>query len=224
MLFRILRWSVAVLLLAGPFSVRSAAAVTIEDLLGLKAHGLSDDILVALIQTDGSEFHLTAADIIALRQAGLSETVIRAMIETARQAPAPVDAAVMPVEADGQVPAGAVFDTPEPVAPVEVPVVESVETEPAAVVVQVPVPVVVPVAVPTGYRHRPDPPSPVYWGWGGNRRPDSWQPSAGSSKSDGSTHTGRSSQSEGRTPASNHPSSSGSSSSGASSSNSSTHR
>jgi hypothetical protein len=209
MLFRILRWSVAVLLLAGPFSVRSAAAVTIEDLLGLKAHGLSDDILVALIQTDGSEFHLTAADIIALRQAGLSETVIRAMIETARQAPAPVDAAVMPVEADGQVPAGAVFDTPEPVAPVEVPVVESVETEPAAVVVQVPVPVVVPVAVPTGYRHRPDPPSPVYWGWGGNRRPDSWQPPVGPSKSD-------------ETPASSHPSSS--SSSGSSSSTSSRHR
>ncbi|HWB18442.1 MAG TPA: hypothetical protein VG538_18700 [Vicinamibacterales bacterium] len=224
MLFRVLRWSIAVLLLAGPLSVRSAAAVTIEDLLGLKAHGLGDDILVALIQTDGSEFHLTAADIIALRQAGLSETVIRAMIETARRGPAPVDAAVMPVEADGQVPAAA-FDASEPVAPVEVPVVESVETEPAAVVVPVPVPVVVvPVAVPTGYRHRPDPPSPVYWGWGGNRRPDSWQPSAGPSKSDEPAHAGRNSQPKGRTPASSHPSSSSSSSSGASSSNSSTHR
>ena len=132
----------------------------IEDLLGLKAHGLGDDILVALIQTDGSEFHLTAADIIALWKDGLSETVIRAMIETARRAPAP-DAAVMPAGADGQVPADAVFEAPDPM--VEVPAVEPVDTEPAAVVVPVPVPVVVPVAVPAGYRHKPDPPSPVYW-------------------------------------------------------------
>jgi hypothetical protein len=208
MLFRVLRWSVAVLLLAGPLSVRSAAAATIEDLLGLKAHGLGDDILVALIQTDGSEFHLTAADIIALRKDGLSETVIRAMIETARRAPAP-DAAIMPAGADGQVPADAVFEAPDPVAPVEVPAVEPVDTEPAAVVVPVAVPVVVPVAVPAGYRHKPDPPSPVYWGWGGNRRPDSWQPPVGPSKSD-------------ETPASSHPSSS--SSSGSSSSTSSRHR
>jgi hypothetical protein len=176
MIRRVLGWSIAVLLLAGPISVRPANAVTIEDLLGLKAHGLGDDILVALIQTDGSEFHLTAADIIALREAGLSEAVIRAMIETARRAPAPLAAPAGALEADRQVPAAALFDRSDAPAPVEVTVVQTVDTAPEPAVVSVPVPVAVPVVVPVRHRHRPDPPSPVYWGWGGQLRPDAWQP------------------------------------------------
>jgi hypothetical protein len=150
--------------------------VTIEDLLGLKAHGLGDDILVALIQTDGSEFHLTAADVIALRQAGLSEAVIRAMIETARRPPAAIDAPAMPPEADRQVPAGTLFDRSDVAAPIDAPVVGGVDTAADPVVVPVPVPVAVPVAVPVRHRERPEPPSPVYWGWGGQLRPDAWQP------------------------------------------------
>jgi hypothetical protein len=192
MIRRMLRWSIAVLLLAGPLSVRPAAAVSIEDLLGLKAHGLGDDILVALIQTDGSEFHLTAADIIALRQAGLSETVIRAMIETARRPAPALDAAAAPLEADGQVPDDVLLDrsipaAPMPVAPmpVEVPAIDTVGTPAGSIVVPVPVPVPVaaPVAVPVKHRPRPEPPATVYWGWGGNLRPDAWQPATESSSS-----------------------------------------
>jgi hypothetical protein len=183
MIRRVLRWSIAVLLLAAPLSARPAAAATIEDLLGLKAHGLGDDIIVALIQTDGSEFHLTAADIIALRQAGLSDVVIRAMIETTRRAPEPVDAPAVPVEADRQVPAGALFDRSDAPAPVDVPVVEVVGAAPEPVVVPVPVPVVVPVAVPVRHRRPPEPPAPVYWGWGRQLRPDAWQPATDSSSS-----------------------------------------
>src|SRR5262245_58162826 len=63
---------------AGP-----ASAASIQDLIKLKAAGLSDDILIALIQSDGSVFKLNADDVIAVRKEGLSEKVIMAMLATA---------------------------------------------------------------------------------------------------------------------------------------------
>lgn len=151
-----------------------ASAVTIRDLLNLKAAGLSDDILIALIETDGSIFRLSADDVISLHRQGLSERVILAMIDTARRALAAVpqpfdpqaDLAMLPQE------------------PIEPPVTENQINEQ---VVEVPVPyvvevpVAVPVAVPVviGDKDRDRHPDggrsqPVYWGYGGERRPDSW--------------------------------------------------
>ena len=51
-----------VLMLAVPATAESATSI--RDLVQLKAAGLSDDILIALIQSDGSVFNLTADDII----------------------------------------------------------------------------------------------------------------------------------------------------------------
>ena len=147
-----------------------ALAVTIRDLLNLKAAGLSDDILIALIQTDGSIFHLTADDVIALNRQGLSERVILAMIETARKAPP-----VVPAAEDPQADVAAIQQESQP--PVQL-----VQTETRVVEVPVEVPVAVPVPVPVVVRdrdrdhdrERSKPPEPVYWGYGGQRRPDSW--------------------------------------------------
>ena len=67
----------------------SASAVSTRDLIELAKAGLSDDVLVALIEADGTEFHLDAPKILELRQAGLSERVILAMIKNTRPAPLP---------------------------------------------------------------------------------------------------------------------------------------
>ena len=67
----------------------SASAVSTRDLIELAKAGLSDEVLVALIEADGTEFHLDAPKILELREAGLSEQVIMAMIKNTRPAPPP---------------------------------------------------------------------------------------------------------------------------------------
>jgi hypothetical protein len=128
-----------------------ASAVTIRDLLNLKAAGLSDDVLIAL-----------------------SERVILAMIDTARRA-----LAAVPQPFDPQ--ADLAMLPQEPIEPpvTENPINEHVVEVPVPYVVEVPV--AVPVAVPVVIRDKdrdrhPDGgrSQPVYWGYGGERRPDSW--------------------------------------------------
>jgi len=58
------------LVLLGPMQGR-ASAVTIQELLEFKGK-LSDDVLVALIESDGSVFHLSIGDVAALKDKGLS--------------------------------------------------------------------------------------------------------------------------------------------------------
>ncbi len=159
---------IAAWLAIGPF-VPPAAAVSVDELVNLKANGLTDDVLVALIETDGSVFQLTSADVLALHRRGLSEKVILAMLATARRAAAvqqssePSTGVVQPVPAPPPLPA-----------PIQQTVVQNVAVlPPDPVYIQVPVafPVFVPVHV------RPEKPvKPVYWGFGGERRPNSWTP------------------------------------------------
>ena len=61
-----------------------AAAVSIRDLVELSRAGLSDEVLVALIEADETDFALDAPKILELRQAGVSERVITAMLESGR--------------------------------------------------------------------------------------------------------------------------------------------
>jgi hypothetical protein len=172
-------------LLAGP-AVGTASAVSVRDLIMLQREGLSDDVLVALIETDGSEFHLTAADIVELRRQGLSERVIIAMLRTLPVAVLPAasarDAVGAPTLAesfDPVVPDVGIVDRNEVRAgtPVVVNVTQQVEQtveQPRESTRYVAVPVAVPVAVRVAPRAAPR--EPVYWGWGGQRRPDSWDP------------------------------------------------
>jgi hypothetical protein len=74
-----------------------AAAVSMADLIELSRAGLSDDVLVALVEADNTSFGLDAPKILELRQQGLSERVITAMLKSGRtqerRAPAfPADA------------------------------------------------------------------------------------------------------------------------------------
>ena len=152
-------------LVAGPL-VTPASAVTVEELFSLKANGLSDDILVALIETDGSVFRLAPDDVVILYRRGLSERVILAMIATARRE-APIETDIQPV----------------PIVQVPPTIVQPVQVVHASPTVEVEVPVAVPVAVPVYVpvdRHprKPDTDnrrdSQVYWGYGGHLRPDAW--------------------------------------------------
>jgi len=204
-----LRLLLPLVILAGPLQGQ-ASAVTIKELLEYKAK-LSDDILIALIESDGSVFRLTISDVAALRDQGLSERVILAMLKTAIKPPTSTPSSTQPpttppAGAPGYTPTGGTGDSSQsisvsadapdqtqPRAPVVVnvrqevtqhvdqPAMESQPTystygypfgysfgytfSPYAYVVSTPV------------RSMAPPPAPVYWGWGGQRRPDSWLPS-----------------------------------------------
>lgn len=72
--------AVAVLVAAAP----RADAVTIHDLVELTRAGLGDEILVALIEADGTIFSLDAREILRLHEAGVSERVVLAMLRSGR--------------------------------------------------------------------------------------------------------------------------------------------
>ena len=207
---RILIASVLLAILAAP----PAAAATIQDLIKLKAAGLSDDILIALIEADGSVFHLKADDVIAIRKEGLSEKVIMAMIATAvkrtqpvanpapavaappragatrAEAPpaaAPPTAAPAPADqygAEQTLPAdqSAQITVPPGTAPVTINVTQKVEQKveapPQRTYDSYPLYTTYPyyyVGVPVVRPSFPVAPAPVYWGFGGTRRPGSWR-------------------------------------------------
>lgn len=161
-----------------------AEAITAQDIIGLARAGLGEEVLLALIEVDGSIFSIDPATLTELKKAGISDRVIEAMVRSGRNPAPPPQPPLEMTEAPPRPPAPQVI-----VIEHERPVVE-----------QVAVPVPVYVAVPQGKRVRskavgtvpfdpspgfgaPTPPSsqvkphrPVYWGWGGKLRPDAWKP------------------------------------------------
>src|ERR1017187_5910590 len=75
---------IACALVAGP-AVTTAEAVSVRDLGDLNRAGLTDDVLIALMESDASVFHLNATDIRSLHDLGLSDKVIVAMLNTSRR-------------------------------------------------------------------------------------------------------------------------------------------
>ena len=165
-----------------------AEAVTIRDLIELTKAGLTDQVLLALIEVDRGVFTIDTATVKQLKDAGVSEAVIVALIRSGRtpraQEAAPVPAVEYP-------------STREP----EVIVIDHHDERPAPVAVPYPVAVPVYVGVPSRGRSLrgdtitttfptdvgvvkarvPLPANcvkaePVYWGFGGKLRPGSWQP------------------------------------------------
>jgi hypothetical protein len=168
---------VAVLSLVLSLAAGRAEAVTVRDVIELSKAGLSDSVLLALIDVDRSVFTMDAATLKQLKSAGVTDAVIVAMIKSGREArvedapPPPVqEPAPMP---DDQEP------TTQPAAPPPVPY---------PVAVPVPVYVAVPIAAPSaafraGDGHRAvKQPAPVdaapncqsaqvpNWGFGGTIR------------------------------------------------------
>jgi hypothetical protein len=163
-----------------------AAAATVRDLLNLKAAGLSDDILIALIQTDGSVFYLTADDVIRLSKQGLSERVLLVMIETGRKMLQQLPVSVA-AEAPPESPAYEQIAQPPvtlQVSQVNEQYVEQPQSRYADYPMTYPFtyPLAYPIAVPVFVGHvdgripKDGRAQPVYWGFGGQRRPDSWGP------------------------------------------------
>lgn len=161
---RLIHSSLGILLAFAMFASVASAQTTADQLVALARAGLTDDILIALIQTDGSRFHLSADDILALKRSGLSNAVIRAMQETTRQ-PAPVQP-VQEVAPPEPAPA------PPPVVNVHQTVIQRAEPPFAQSYPVFSVPLAVPIYIPRAIA--PQPARPVYWGYGGQRRPDSW--------------------------------------------------
>jgi hypothetical protein len=164
-------------------------ALTIRDIIELTRAGLGDDVLLALIEVDRGVYAIDTATLKKLKAAGVSDRVLVALVRSGRET------IVEPVQATAEPP---VSDAPAP----QVVVIDH-HDQPVERVREVPVPVAVPIYVPVGprVRHRTvdrtfdasdfvpfqsGPPAarpvttrksePVYWGWGGKRRPDSWEP------------------------------------------------
>ena len=183
-----------VLLLTGAAS--RAEALTIRDVIELTKAGVSEEVLLALIDVDGGVYANDTETLKALKQAGVSERVMIALVRSGRERPLPEP-----------LPPPTVSDSEVQAPPPQVVVVE--HHEPPQQVV-IPVPVYVPVYTAPVRSHRgvngtqgvntiggdfapsnyvpfqPAPPvirqetkpaPPVYWGFGGKRRPDTWDPS-----------------------------------------------
>ena len=154
-------------LAAGPLA-SSAAAVSVEELFSLKANGLSEEILVALIEADGSIFRLTPEDVLDLHKRGLSDKVILAMLATARPS-APQSVPARPVSSEPVIERIVhVHEPPAPAAPSAQSIVQHVEVSQG-------IPVYIPIAVPAVPARPEKPAPPEYWGFGGKLRPGSWK-------------------------------------------------
>ena len=173
----------------------SASALTVRDVIELTRAGLGEDVILSLIEVDPSVFPIDAATLKSLKQAGVSQRVIVAMVRSGRTQPTAAEQAAPPTAAVDE------SRAPEP----QVVVIDHRDA-PQVREVPVAVPVYVPVPVPTGRRHvddrtrgvadpvdashrpivrtddiqstyeRTTPSRPVYWGFGGQLRPDAWQP------------------------------------------------
>ncbi len=152
----------------------AADAITLKEIVQLSRAGLGDEVLLALIEVDQKVFAIDSETLHMLKEQGVSERVIVALIRSGRTQPTSEQLTT---------------SLPEPQMMQPEPQVVVIEHErPVVQQVAVPVPVYVPVIVPEVRvrRHvddriieadheRPRPAEPVYWGWGGKRRPDAWQ-------------------------------------------------
>jgi hypothetical protein len=75
------------ILLAGLIAVASAAsAVTTDQVVALKKAGVSDAVVLALIERDHTVFSIAPEQIVALQREGLSEALILAMLKSGQDA------------------------------------------------------------------------------------------------------------------------------------------
>lgn len=183
---RILIAFVAVLAL----SAGRADAVTVRDIIELSKAGLSEPVLLALIEVDRSVFTIDTATLKQLKQAGVSDNVIVALIKSGRtQQPEPVVETQTEPEPDPQPREPQVIvidhhDTPAPqtvAVPVAVPVYVPVTSPSRRFLREQSVTTVIPTDQGLVRARVPVPANcvkaqPVFWGFDGKLRPGSWQP------------------------------------------------
>jgi hypothetical protein len=121
-----------------------AVAVTLDEVLQLSKSGVSDQVIIAMIERDRTIFSIDANQLVALKQAGVSEPVVLAMLRSGRDAGAAPEAAA-PAEPIEPPPATVVVVGHGPDVPNGAP------AEATAPVVFVPYPVLTPIVA--GDRH-----------------------------------------------------------------------
>ena len=174
----VLLWSLA---------ATAVGAVSLRDIVELSRAGLGDEVILALIEIDPVRYDLDAPRVLELKNAGVSERVLAAMLRSGRSAP-PVVTPVPPTSGPARParPARTMMDWPAP-APTVWPVFQTVPRSPVpprqfrndARTTQSPRPTPFGVGLfftPLLVTRPVAPPPPVYWGWGGQRRPDTWDP------------------------------------------------
>ena len=174
----------------------TAEALTIRDVIELSRAGLSDDVILALIEVDRGVYPTDPATLKHLKASGVSDRVMIALVRSGREGvEPPPPPQVLPV-ADPPEPQVVVIDHHDPVervrevqvaVPVYIPVLAGsrrrlhdgvrVQSGPVDASSFVPFQSGPPAARPVAPR-----PEPVYWGWGGKRRPDTWDPAPGEVK------------------------------------------
>jgi hypothetical protein len=114
-------WASAVVLTVLALFPARADAVSINDLVALSRSGVSDEILIALIDADRTVFNLNGDQILTLKGAGVSDRVVLKMLRSGREfTPPVVDPPPLPE------PAVVVQEAPTRVIEVPVTVVEPV--------------------------------------------------------------------------------------------------
>lgn len=124
---------VAVLVIVLSLAASRAEAVTVRDVIELSKAGLSDSVLLALIDVDRSVFSIDTATLKQLKSAGVSDAVIVAMIKSGRE---PLPQVQPPVIAQ------------EPVPPPQAPQDSEPGSNTAGTAAVTPPPVPYPVAIP----------------------------------------------------------------------------
>ena len=168
-------------------SISRAEAITLREIVELTRAGLSDDIILALIEVDQRVFAIDPETLKALKDAGVSTRVIVAIVKSGRTPAPPAEPMVDILPPDPPPPQVVVVDRPvvhEVAVAVPVPVYVAVggrsrvrhRDVPYAVPHRpfdpIEIPTLSPAARPERHKHV----EPVYWGWGGKLRPDAWQP------------------------------------------------
>jgi hypothetical protein len=75
---------IAGVILSGALMPSAASAVTLDEITGLARAGVTDAIILALIDRDKTVFAIESAEILKLQRDGLSEAVILALLKSGR--------------------------------------------------------------------------------------------------------------------------------------------
>ena len=188
-----MRRLIVITALALATSVTAAAqTLSTRDVIELSKAGLGEEVLLALVEVNQSVFPVDRDTLKSLKDAGVPANVIAAMVRSGRdQAPRALPAPQQIAPPDPVMPQdiidGGGMTARERELDRELERAKDRELERDLARIRAsqesqyvtPVAVPVPVYVPVPVQRRPQhvkPVEPVYWGWDGKRRPDSWDP------------------------------------------------
>jgi hypothetical protein len=90
-----MRWLLLVLALA-VFTPSRADAVTLDEVVALSKSGVSEQVILALIERDQTLYTMTPAQLMKLQREGLSDTILLALLKSGHPNEAPVPASPAP--------------------------------------------------------------------------------------------------------------------------------